>query len=168
MPIVHPMVLNQCWNNVLLIVFNNFKWDLINSYFYVMLRRKNPLLLILFSIENHNSHDLYVCVLIGCPPLLNKSLKHLNYYTGRDCTLSTYLKLSWVAALLQKQPSCILEIGEIWGIIFRALLPVHNHKFLCIIFSKANKLTVSWVDSLQVGRKTGVIKWMPSCSVLEN
>lgn len=166
MLIVHPMVLNQCWNNVLLIVFNNFKRDLINLYFYVKFRRKNPLLLILFSIENHKSHDLYTCVLIGCPPPLNKSLKHLNCYAGRDYISTTGLALSWVAALLQKQPSCILEIGEIQRIIFRAFFPIHNHKFLCIVVFKANKLTVSRVDSSQVGRNTGVIKWMPSCFVL--
>lgn len=113
MLIVHPTVLNQCWNNVLLIVFNNFKRDLINLYFYVKFRRKNPLLLTLFSTENHKSHDLYTCVLIGCPPPLNKSLKHLNYYTGRDYSLSARLVLSSVATLLQKQPSCVFEIGEI-------------------------------------------------------
>lgn len=94
MLIVHPMVLNQCWNNVLLIVFNIFKRDLINLYFYVKFRRKNSILLILFSIENNNSCDLYTFVLIGCPPPLNESLKHRNYYTRRENTLSIYLVLS--------------------------------------------------------------------------
>lgn len=130
MLIVHPMVLNQCWNNVLLIVFNNFKRDLINLYFYVKFRRKNPLLLILFSIENHDSHDLYTCVLIGCPPPLNKSLKHLNYYTGSDYTLSKCLVHSWVAALLQEHLPCILEIGERWRIMFGAFFPLYSHTFI--------------------------------------
>lgn len=80
------------------------------------LEGKNPLLLIWFSIENHNSHDLYTCVLIGCPPPLNESLKHLNYYTRREYTLSVYLVLSCITALLKKAAFLHLETDESWGI----------------------------------------------------
>lgn len=105
-------------------------------------RRKNSILLILFSIEN-NSHDLYTFVLIGCPPPLNESLKHRNYYTRRENTLSIYLVLSWVTALLQK--TALLHFRSWWNLTYffsykQFQISMHN-------FFVTYKLTVSRVDS---------------------